>query len=79
VFWLALRFLKAAHFASVSGERGRSIAVGVGQVDPVISITFREKSLLPASLFPFCAGVPAIGVGHDEQPLAEVAGPGAAR
>jgi hypothetical protein len=28
------------------------------------SIARREKSLFPAALFPFCAGVPAIGVGH---------------
>jgi hypothetical protein len=28
---LALRFLKAAHFAIVSGLRGLSSAVGVGQ------------------------------------------------
>jgi hypothetical protein len=31
VFWFALRFLNAAHFASVSSLRTRSTAVGVGQ------------------------------------------------
>ncbi|MDR3389083.1 MAG: hypothetical protein P4L92_18740 [Rudaea sp.] len=25
----------------------------------------RLLSVLPAALYPFCAGVPAIGVGHD--------------
>jgi hypothetical protein len=28
------------------------------------SSAFRLKSLFPAALFPFCAGVPAIGVGQ---------------
>lgn len=28
------------------------------------SSAFRLKSEFPAALFPFCAGVPAIGVGH---------------
>jgi hypothetical protein len=28
------------------------------------STVFRLLSLLPAALFPFCAGVPAMGVGH---------------
>jgi len=36
--------------------------VGVGQ--PANSTVFRLLSLFPAALLPFCAGVPAIGVGH---------------
>jgi len=52
---------------------------GVGHIaassDRAWSIVRREKSLLPARLFPFCAGVPAIGVGQspdDEKPVAAV-------
>lgn len=37
-------------------------ASGVGQ--PANSVVRREESLFPAALLPFCAGVPAIGVGH---------------
>lgn len=39
-----------------------SLAFGVGQ--PASSTVFRLLSLFPAGLFPFCAGVPAIGVGQ---------------
>jgi hypothetical protein len=41
----------------------------VSAIDPLSVIpsatTLREKSLLPARELPFCAGVPAIGVGQD--------------
>jgi hypothetical protein len=42
-------------------------AAGVGQfahISRARSSALRLKSLLPEALFPFCAGVPAIGVGH---------------
>lgn len=39
-----------------------SDARGVGQ--PASATVFLELSLFPAALFPFCAGVPAIGVGQ---------------
>lgn len=42
----------------------------VGQ--PASSTVFRLESLLPAALFPFCAGVPAMGVGRPVQPLPDV-------
>jgi len=42
---------------------------GVAHMRSARSSAFRLKSLLPAALFPFCAGVPAIGVGHDKDPL----------
>jgi hypothetical protein len=41
-----------------------SDARGVPHIARANSSAFRLKSLLPAALFPFCAGVPAIGVGH---------------
>jgi hypothetical protein len=34
----------------------------------------RLLSLFPAALFPFCAGVPAMGVGHPPEPLPDVRG-----
>ena len=37
----------------------------------------RLLSVLPAALFPFCAGVPAIGVGHPVDPLPDVRRPDA--
>src|SRR5512139_524512 len=48
---------------------------GVGQL--VSATTAREKSLFPAALFPFCANVPAIGVGHEVQSLPDVRRPDA--
>ncbi|MFY8105969.1 MAG: hypothetical protein ACOVKO_03570 [Elstera sp.] len=46
-----------------SGSVGPPLGVvGVGQ--PASSTVLRLLSLLPAALFPFCAGVPAIGVGQ---------------
>jgi hypothetical protein len=44
--------------------------VGVGQ--PASATVRRLLSLLPAALFPFCAGVPAIGVGHPVVSVADV-------
>lgn len=35
-----------------------------GVVHPASATVFRLLSLFPAALLPFCAGVPAIGVGH---------------
>jgi hypothetical protein len=46
-------------------------AFGVGQPFNRASV-LRLLSLLPAALFPFCAGVPAMGVGHPVQPLSLV-------
>ncbi|ODU35349.1 MAG: hypothetical protein ABS97_05605 [Lysobacteraceae bacterium SCN 69-320] len=47
----------------LSGDPFDGAAVGVGQ--PVNSATvLRLLSLFPAALLPFCAGVPAIGVGQ---------------
>ena len=44
--------------------------VTVRRIGPMISETkkpvFRLLSVFPASLYPFCAGVPAIGVGHPD-------------
>jgi hypothetical protein len=40
------------------------LACGVGH--PANATVFRLLSVLPASLFPFCAGVPAIGVGQPD-------------
>lgn len=44
-------------------------AVGQPATRPTV---LRDESLFPAALLPFCAGVPAIGVGHDPQPLPDV-------
>lgn len=38
--------------------------LGVPHIAAASSSARRVKSLFPAALFPFCAGVPAIGVGH---------------
>ena len=48
-----------------SGDLLSSFATGVIQSRAANSSARRLKSLFPAALFPFCAGVPAIGVGHD--------------
>ena len=47
-----------------------SWAWGVVHIACASFSAFGLKSEFPAALFPFCAGVPAIGVGHDEHPLA---------
>jgi len=47
-----------------------SDAEAVGQL--ASATVLRLESLLPASLYPFCAGVPAIGVGHEPQSLSDV-------
>ncbi len=46
-------------------------ARGVAQPLRIFTV-FRLLSVLPASLYPFCAGVSAIGVGHPEKPLPDV-------
>ena len=38
----------------------------VGLFQPARATVLWLESVLPASLFPFCAGVPAIGVGHPD-------------
>jgi hypothetical protein len=58
----ALRRSAASGFVC-SPPRFSLIAFGVGH--PLTSSTvLRLESLFPAALFPFCAGVPAIGVGQ---------------
>ena len=56
---------------SISAEEPVSISPeAVSRAGPMISETkkpvFRLLSVFPASLYPFCAGVPAIGVGHPD-------------
>jgi hypothetical protein len=41
------------------------VTVGVGQ--PASSTVFLLLSVFPASLYPLCAGVPAIGVGQPDR------------
>ncbi|MGC5804975.1 hypothetical protein SNK22_25525, partial [Ralstonia pseudosolanacearum] len=63
----------SARCARNSGEplaECQSLAFGVAQPETNAAV-FRLLSLLPAALLPFCAGVPAIGVGqpaNDAQP-----------
>ena len=49
---------------------------GVGQL--ASATVLRPLSVFPASLYPFWAGVPAIGVGHEPQSLSDVRRPDAA-
>jgi hypothetical protein len=49
-------------FECIEAPSFQSRVVGVGQ--PARATVFRLLSLFPAALFPFCAGVPAIGVGQ---------------
>lgn len=73
--WLSVRF---GVVKSWDGNRSASVCVGVGQ--PVASQTvLRLLSVLPASLLPFCAGVPAMGVGHPPAALSDVRGADARR
>lgn len=48
-----------------------SVARGVFQPASIATV-LRLLSLLPAALLPFCAGVPAMGVGHPPQALPDV-------
>lgn len=58
---------RPAKNSGVADALFQSLADGVAQLlacQDTASTVFRLLSLLPAALFPFCAGVPAIGVGH---------------
>jgi hypothetical protein len=59
--------------SSVADSLRQSRAAGVAQGDTNATVR-RELSVLPAGLFPFCAGVPAIGVGHPVASIADVRG-----
>lgn len=65
-------FIRAFIAMCASGVLLSSLATGVIHIPVASSSARREKSLFPAALFPFCAGVPAMGVGHamsdDEDP-----------
>jgi hypothetical protein len=51
-------------------ESFQSLVVVV--VHATSSTVLRLLSLFPAGLFPFCAGVPAIGVGHEPQSVSDM-------
>lgn len=54
---------RTAKNSGVADALRQSRAAGFAQPEHAATV-FRLLSLLPAALFPFCAGVPAIGVGH---------------
>lgn len=63
--------VRSLHSARRASNRSKSFApnpleLGVGQ--PASAAVFLLLSLFPAALFPFCAGVPAIGVGQPATP-----------
>lgn len=61
---------RPAKNSGVADALFQSLADGVAQLlacQDTTSTVLRLESLFPAALFPFCAGVPAIGVGQPDR------------